>query len=372
MSSGFDDQNKFFLRAFAMSLVLHSALLTIHFDKVEEPKEEVKAEIPKVTLQPLTPEMIHKIAMVKKQVQTSPIKVEEKTKKPLPPVVKAGTQKIVKNATSLGDKNNTKEQVVQKGDPASKKRIAYKDGTELRKTKSTNIGSGGTPQNSASKNGGGGSGDTYKGLNFSAMSKSLFAKGSSGGRFKVRGGADDGGSGGGSGGGVGDGIGGGNGDGSLTGSPNGTMNMAKVADNIGSITGSSRGKIDSSKGSEGLAVRGDYLVAGIPARTVVLGSIDPDGIRKALMAHLDQFRACYQKELDTTEQEDKDQGVVTLDFMINKIGRSSDEEVISDALKSSDVKGCVASVLKTIQFPSPKGGGTVQVKQPINFYARKV
>jgi hypothetical protein len=150
------------------------------------------------------------------------------------------------------------------------------------------------------------------------------------------------------------------------------MNMAKVADNIGSITGSSRGKIDSSKGSEGLAVRGDYLVAGIPAKTVVLGSIDPDGIRKALMAHLDQFRACYQKELDTTEEEDKDQGVVTLDFMINKIGRSSDEEVISEALKSSDVKGCVASVLKSIQFPTPKGGGTVKVKQPINFQARKV
>jgi len=372
MNSGVNEQNRFFFRAFAISLVLHGALFAIKYDTAPEKKEEVKAEIPKVTIQPLTPEMIHKIAMVKQQVQTSPIKVEEKTQKALPPVVKAGTQKVVKNAKSLGDKTQAKEQVVQKGDPASKKRVAYKEGTELRKTKSTNIGSGSTSQNTPSKNSGGGSGDTYQGLNFSAMSKSLFAKGSSGGRFKVRGGADDGGSGGGKGGGVGDGIGGGNGDGSLTGSPNGTMNMAKVADNIGSITGSSRGKIDSSKGSEGLAVRGDYLVAGIPARTVVLGSIDPDGIRRALMAHIDEFRACYQRELDGEEEETKDQGVVTLDFMINNIGRSSDEEVISDALKSDNVKGCVASVLKGIQFPSPKGGGTVKVKQPINFYARKV
>ena len=145
MSSGLNDQNKFFFRAFAMSLVLHSALLAINFDKVEEPIEEVKAEIPKVTIMPLTPEMIHKIAMVKEQVQTSPIKVEEKTQKKLHPVVKAGTQKIVKNAISLGDKKSKVEQVVQKGDPASNKRVAYKEGTELRKTKSTNIGSGGSP-----------------------------------------------------------------------------------------------------------------------------------------------------------------------------------------------------------------------------------
>ena len=36
------------------------------------------------------------------------------------------------------------------------------------------------------------------------------------------------------------------------------------------------------------------------------------------------------------------------------------------------VKKCVVGVLRGIKFPSPMGGGTVDVKQPFNFYPKKI
>jgi hypothetical protein len=32
-----------------------------------------------------------------------------------------------------------------------------------------------------------------------------------------------------------------------------------------------------------------------------------------------------------------------------------------------EVSGCVANVIKTIQFPKPRGGGLVQVRYPFTF-----
>ena len=34
------------------------------------------------------------------------------------------------------------------------------------------------------------------------------------------------------------------------------------------------------------------------------------------------------------------------------------------------VKSCVVNVLRGIAFPSPKGGGVVEVTQPMNFYPK--
>jgi len=108
--------------------------------------------------------------------------------------------------------------------------------------------------------------------------------------------------------------------------------------------------------------------AGIPSRTVVLGGMDPDTIRKILMDHLPQFRFCYQKELDKSSKEFS--GKITLNFVIGASGYVT-RAGVKESSMPQDVKGCVVNVLKGIPFPAPRGGGVVEVTQPMNFYPKE-
>lgn len=103
--------------------------------------------------------------------------------------------------------------------------------------------------------------------------------------------------------------------------------------------------------------------------TIVLGSMDPDLLRKILREYLPQFRHCYQQELEKT---DNLKGVLDLKFRITKSGKASKIKVSAkDSRFTRPGLDCMAKVLRIIQFPSPKGGGVVDVRQPLNFYAEK-
>ena len=108
--------------------------------------------------------------------------------------------------------------------------------------------------------------------------------------------------------------------------------------------------------------------AGIPSRTIVLGGMDPDTIRKILMDHLPQFRFCYQKELDKSNKEFS--GKITLNFVIGASGYVT-RAGVKESSMPQDVRGCVINVLKGIPFPAPRGGGVVEVTQPMNFYPKE-
>ncbi len=104
-------------------------------------------------------------------------------------------------------------------------------------------------------------------------------------------------------------------------------------------------------------------------KTVVLGSIDPDILRRLLREHIPQFRYCYQEELGRNKNL---KGILDLDFTINKNGKISAADVVAKNGKfSSAGVGCIKSVLKRIPFPKPKGGGYVEVRQPLNFSSDK-
>ena len=183
---------------------------------------------------------------------------------------------------------------------------------------------------------------------------------------------DDGGAGGGRGGGMGDGIGGGGGDGHFTGSTTGTTNLAKVATNVGSLTGSAKGKIDSSKGFDGLATKGAVMVAGVPVEKISVSTIDPDAIRRLLRENIPQFRYCYQKELDLSKSPEGFQGVMNFRFFIAAQGKVNRSEITSEEITSDKVRDCMKNVLFGIQFPVPKGGRTVEVNQPMNLYPKRI
>ena len=101
-------------------------------------------------------------------------------------------------------------------------------------------------------------------------------------------------------------------------------------------------------------------------KTVVLGSMDPDEVREILDEYIPLFRHCYDQELE--RQDSKIKGTMNLDFIIGASGRVTRATIKVKNMKFSPVgKKCVKNVLKGIRFPKPKGGGTVQIKQPLNF-----
>lgn len=350
-------------RALVIAIIFHMVLMIVKID-YEPVRVEPRKDAIEVTM--MTPEEFKKVLKVPITTKSDIKKPEVLKEKPKHKVV-VGTQKIVPKAKELGDPKKKIVQDVQKGDPLSKEFTKYKPGTDFQKLKATNIGSGSLGDKFKTEKAGG-SGDTYKGVDFAI--KSLTNNAPLGNRFKLKNAADGGGAGTGNTGGISSGSGLGIGDGTITGTNTGTLEKAKILTNVGSLTGATVGRIDSSKGAEGLGIKGTVLLAGEPEDTVILGSMDPDIIRKILLDNVARFRFCYQQELDT--KDNAASGVVQLLFRISVKGTVSSANVQGPSHITQKVKSCLADVLRGIVFPAPKGGTHVDVKQPLNLYPRSL
>lgn len=359
-------ENHFVFRALIGSLILHFIFMCLNFS-YKAPELKLRNDAIQVSMAPVPQEVLKKNEILKVE---SPFKEAEVVKTPPKEKLVAGTKKVVHESKTLGNPNAKEVKKVQKGDPLSTDMSKYKPGTEFRKLQETNIGSGAGNKYEPMNTKQGGSGDTYKGVDFASKATSNFAP--IGQRFKVKNAADDMGAGAGSSGGIGDGQGRGAGDGSVTGSRLGTVETSKILTNVGSLTGVANGDIGSSRGAEGLSQKGQIYVSGMPTETVVLGSIDPDEIRRILMEYLPQFRYCYQKELESSDRPSAVAGIVRLNFTIGSSGNVQKTNVGGDSSITRDIRLCVGGVLKSIQFPKPKGGGIVEVKQPMNFYPKQM
>jgi hypothetical protein len=352
-------------RALFASIFLHALFMTLRLN-FEPLTVDKRDDAIKVTMS-VDEEVLkkNKALKVESTIKEKPEVLKEKPKEKLVP----GTEKVIPKAEVLGNPKETKVQKVQKGNPTSKEMTKYKPGTDFQKLKATNIGTGSAGSSIKTDNAGGGSGDTYKGMDFKVKSTTNNAP--LGSRFKIKNAADDMGAGAGSTGGVGNGLGKGFGDGTITGTRTGTLDKAKILTNVGSLTGETVGTIGSSRGAEGLGKKGSIVLSGMPQETVVLGSMDPKVIRDILLQYLAQFRYCYQKELERTGREDIS-GVVYLNFNIGRSGNVQNEKITGDSAIPQPVKSCVAGVLRDIQFPEPKGGGKVEVKQPLNLQPKNL
>ncbi len=129
------------------------------------------------------------------------------------------------------------------------------------------------------------------------------------------------------------------------------------------------GNYDTSSGLKGMASKSGVDTTYSDQKTVVLGSMDPELLRKILREYLPQFRHCYQKELEINEAA---KGVIDLNFRIAANGAVSNINIKSKGNKfSSTGTNCMSKVLGLIPFPKPKGGGVVDVRQPLNFFSEK-
>ncbi|MES2526131.1 MAG: FHA domain-containing protein [Bdellovibrionota bacterium] len=138
---------------------------------------------------------------------------------------------------------------------------------------------------------------------------------------------------------------------------------------VGKFNGSdSKGNGSGSYGARGLASKKGFDSAYLEPKTVVLGSMDPELLRKILREYIPQFRHCYQQEL--IGHDEKIKGVIDLNFTINAVGKVSRFDIkVKDAQFSKKGVNCMGNVLGLIDFPKPKGGGVVDVRQPLNFFS---
>lgn len=145
--------------------------------------------------------------------------------------------------------------------------------------------------------------------------------------------------------------------------------VGKMNQGPGKLSAESSGSSISSS-SRGIASKSGFDTSSIDKNTVVRGSMDPEVLRRILREYIPQFRHCYQQELIYNSEKIK--GILDLDFTINAQGKTSRYTVhAKDAQFSQRGKDCMGKVLVIIEFPKPKGGGIVDVTQPLNFFAEK-
>ncbi len=136
---------------------------------------------------------------------------------------------------------------------------------------------------------------------------------------------------------------------------------------VGKLGSDATGAAATSAGAKGLVSKKGFDHSYLEPKTVVLGSMDPELLRKILQEYLPQFRHCYQQELITASDI---KGVIDLDFQISPTGKVSKSSIkAKDARFSKKGVDCMSQVLGIIEFPKPKGGGVVDVRQPLNFFA---
>ncbi len=353
-------------------LLLFVGLVAVGFNVIELPEPEVKEELAPERLatilykQPLTiskNKAVEKTEKAPKRAQKAPDKpaVEKKVVTKKQPDVKKPDvveTKVANKKPDPGTKTAQTKQVVKQG-TTPPKRTAQKAAPQASnrpaaRTQTATARNAPAVSQVATKSVG--QVEVYKSADFKSTVSSLVAKGGtlSGVQTKAASGAS------GTQIGAASGVAGGS----------GSIETADIATNQGSLVGATVGKLGESIGAEGLSAKRAIYQAGIPAETVVLGSMDPDVIRRILMDNIIHFRSCYQNELSTRGQEFS--GSVKLNFTIGASGHVSQAGVDGSSSLPAGVKRCVVNVLRGIAFPAPMGGGVVEVKQPMNFYPKKI
>lgn len=139
---------------------------------------------------------------------------------------------------------------------------------------------------------------------------------------------------------------------------------------VGTMGKDAYGSAQESYGAQGLSSKRGADTAYVAPKTVILGSMDPELLRKILREYLPQFKHCYQQELD--KHSDNVKGTVNLDFRIGEDGLVKSAKVEGAQAKfSASGEECMRQVLRRIVFPKPKGGGVVDVRQPLNFFSER-
>ncbi|HEY1099572.1 MAG TPA: AgmX/PglI C-terminal domain-containing protein, partial [Myxococcota bacterium] len=134
----------------------------------------------------------------------------------------------------------------------------------------------------------------------------------------------------------------------------------------GKIGTRGRGSGDGSYGSGegGIGKKTDRDISMTTGTPVILGSLDPEIIRRIVREHAGQIRYCYESELTRTPGIF---GKIIMKWVINGEGKVMQATTAETQMKNANVENCLASRIKGWVFPKPKGGGIVIVNYPFVF-----
>ncbi len=107
--------------------------------------------------------------------------------------------------------------------------------------------------------------------------------------------------------------------------------------------------------------RAPKVIAGTPQ---IRGSLDRETIRRIIRRHRNEYRYCYEKQLNKKRDLN---GKITVKFTIAGNGSVIASSIADSTMNNSSVESCLTRKIKRWVFPAPKGGGIVVVKYPFIF-----
>lgn len=96
----------------------------------------------------------------------------------------------------------------------------------------------------------------------------------------------------------------------------------------------------------------------------VFGGLDKEIIRRIINQHRSRFKYCYERELIKNPNLE---GKIHVWFRIEATGRVYQSKISQTTMNNDRVEECLAQRVKLLRFPSPKGGGVVDVNYPFIF-----
>ncbi|MBP9674762.1 MAG: AgmX/PglI C-terminal domain-containing protein, partial [Bacteriovoracaceae bacterium] len=150
------------------------------------------------------------------------------------------------------------------------------------------------------------------------------------------------------------------------GNAQGKVDRAFVQGSATNLSGNVTGKIDSSVEASGLIQKDQIIVAEVPDDISIQGSIDPSAVQKKIREHIPQYQYCDQKTMNGSLSTSGTKFPIR--FSIGADGRAT--QISLEGNLNSAFKNCMITVFRNIQFPKPKGGGSVIVTQSLYFRQR--
>ncbi len=103
-----------------------------------------------------------------------------------------------------------------------------------------------------------------------------------------------------------------------------------------------------------------------PQMPTISGSLDKEIIRRVINDHRDEIRYCYENELKRLPDLE---GRIVVKFVIGPDGRVMSAEIAETEMNHAPTQNCITGYIMKWKFPSPKGGGLVEVRYPFMFRA---
>jgi pSer/pThr/pTyr-binding forkhead associated (FHA) protein len=135
---------------------------------------------------------------------------------------------------------------------------------------------------------------------------------------------------------------------------------------IGGLGTHGHGRGTGGYGNIDLGGRGKGTTRIVPGRTIIKGSLTKEEIGRVIRRNLARFKFCYEKQLNANPNLS---GKISVYFTIAPTGSVANASVRETTMNDANVESCVEKVMRSLQFPKPRGGGIVVVTYPFVFAA---